>query len=104
GDGLEPDKAYRFAKGEPITAHNGMVANIGRPLDFLVVADHAANMGLMTALAKGNAMIMETDFGKRWYQSLQSPLNYDLPVTDERNTAVKLWGEIGFGPGAVIGG
>ena len=37
-----PDVAYRYAKGFPVVnASNGVRIQIGTPLDFLVVADHA---------------------------------------------------------------
>ena len=41
GDRLGPDEAYRFARGETVTASLGHKAKLRRPLDFLVVADHA---------------------------------------------------------------
>jgi hypothetical protein len=42
---LSPKDAYRFAKGEEITASSGQPVKLSRPLDFLVVADHSDNMG-----------------------------------------------------------
>ena len=47
---LGPDQAYRFAKGETVTSSSGLAAQLQRPLDFLVIADHASNMGLMQSL------------------------------------------------------
>ena len=47
---LGPDRAYKFAKGEAVQAQNGMMVKRRRPLDFLVIADHARNMGTLTAL------------------------------------------------------
>ncbi len=44
---MGPEEAYRFARGEEITAHNGMKAKLTRPLDFLMVADHAEFLGAM---------------------------------------------------------
>lgn len=41
GDSLGPADAYRFARGEPVKADNGMTAQLDTPLDFLVVSDHA---------------------------------------------------------------
>ena len=38
---LGPAEAYRFARGETVTAHNGMKARLDRRLDFLVVSDRA---------------------------------------------------------------
>ncbi|MGX4675957.1 DUF3604 domain-containing protein [SAR92 clade bacterium H246] len=47
---LGPEQAYRFAKGEAVIASNGMWAKLNRPLDFLVIADHASNMGAIQQL------------------------------------------------------
>ena len=51
---LGPDDAYRFARGEQVTANNGMQARLVRPLDFLVVADHSEYMGLIPEIRGGN--------------------------------------------------
>jgi hypothetical protein len=43
-----PDVAYRFAKGEPVLhPYNGNRVQLERPLDFLVVSDHAEFMGVV---------------------------------------------------------
>jgi hypothetical protein len=47
---LTPAEAYRFARGETVTASGGMKAALDRPLDFLVVADHSEYLGLLPAL------------------------------------------------------
>ena len=46
-----PDVAYRWAKGQPVI-HPGYGARVqlDRPLDFLVVADHAENLGVYPAV------------------------------------------------------
>src|SRR5688500_3886000 len=41
GNRISVGEAYRFARGEALTAPNGMRVRLRRPLDFLVVADHA---------------------------------------------------------------
>jgi len=75
---LSPENAYRFAKGGEVAAHNGMIAKLVRPLDFLVITDHAANMGVMTRLAAGDPLLLKTDVGKAWYEKMQvHPLNTD---------------------------
>lgn len=72
---LRPDDAYRLAQGEAVTAHNGMVVGLHRPLDFLVVADHAENLGVMPRLAAGDPELLRTDVGRRWHELMQkSPL------------------------------
>ena len=68
---LTPDDAYRFAKGEPVIAHNGEAVRLSKPLDFLVIADHANNMGVMTALVAKDPLLLATDIGKQWQKKLQ---------------------------------
>ncbi len=67
----DPDTAYRFAKGLSVI-HPGHRARvqIDRPLDFLVVTDHAEGLGAMAELAKGNPMLVKNQYGKRWRQML----------------------------------
>jgi len=64
GNTLGPDEAYRFAKGETVTSSTGVKARLARPLDFLVVADHAENLGLAPLLAVGDPKLLATEFGK----------------------------------------
>ena len=67
GDGntmVGPDEAYRFAKGEEVTASFGVRARLLRPLDFLVVADHAENLGLAPMVAEPNPDLLKTEFGR----------------------------------------
>jgi len=61
---LGPDEAYRFAKGEVVTSSTGLKARLGRPLDFLVVADHAENLGLAPLLMAKDPALLATEFGK----------------------------------------
>ena len=63
-----PEDAYRFAKGETITAHNGMKTRLHRPLDFLVIADHGVNMGVMPRLVVKDPLLLNTTLGKNWYK------------------------------------
>ena len=55
---LGPDDAYRFARGETVTATHGQRARLDRPLDFLVIADHANGLGAMQALVDGNEKLV----------------------------------------------
>ncbi len=67
----DPDTALRFAKGLPVI-HPGHRARvqIDRPLDFLVITDHAEGLGAMAELAAGNPLLVENEFGRRWQQML----------------------------------
>ncbi len=46
GARITPDEAYKFAQGKDVTV-NGVKHNIGRPLDWVAVSDHAEFIGEM---------------------------------------------------------
>ena len=64
------EDAFRFARGEEITTTHGLRAKLSRPLDFLVVSDHAEMYGLMPQLLSGDPEILATEIGRRWYEEL----------------------------------
>ena len=71
GARLGPEEAYRFARGEEITAANGMKVKLSRPLDFIVVADHSDNFGFFPKLFAGDPSFLADPTGKRWYELIQ---------------------------------
>lgn len=50
GGSISAEKAFRFARGEKVMARSGQMAQLHRPLDFLVIADHAEAFGMFTRL------------------------------------------------------
>ena len=53
-----PDVAYRFAKGLPVThPQHGAKVQLDRALDFLAVSDHAENMGVVSAMVRGDPRV-----------------------------------------------
>ena len=71
GARLGPRDAYRFAKGEEITASSGQPVKLSRPLDFLVVADHSDNHGLFPDFLAGKPEILQNPKGRKWYEMIQ---------------------------------
>ena len=71
GARLNPEDAYRFARGEEVTASSGQPAKLSRPLDFLVVADHSDNMGFFPDLFAGNSNLLADPTGRKWYNMIQ---------------------------------
>lgn len=69
---VEQEDAFRFARGEEITTTHGLRAKLGRPLDFVVLSDHAEMYGLMPMLKKGDQSILSQPQGKKWYDELMS--------------------------------
>ena len=72
GARLGLDDAYRFARGEQVMASSGQPAKLGRPLDWLVIADHSDGMGFFSDMAAGEPDIIKYEQGKRWYEGLQA--------------------------------
>jgi len=63
----DPDTSYRWARGLPVVhPYNRARIQIGTPLDFLVVSDHAEFMGVIPALLQGNPLVADTETGKRY--------------------------------------
>lgn len=72
GTKLGLDEAYRFARGETVTSNSGQKAALKRPLDFLVVADHAENLGLAQGLAKPDPELLKSPLGKQLADMLKA--------------------------------
>jgi hypothetical protein len=62
-----PDVAYRFARGEEVVTSTGQAVKLSRPLDFLVVSDHAEGFGAMGEIVKGNPELMRDPTLRRWH-------------------------------------
>jgi len=71
GSRLAPEDAYRFALGEELTSSTGLRVKLGRPLDFLVVADHSDNMGFFPRLYAGDPDMLADPTGRRWYDMVR---------------------------------
>jgi len=67
---LEPADAFRFARGLAIEADNGMTAKLARPLDFLVVCDHAEYLGLLRRLRERDPGLLAQPAAKRWSEMI----------------------------------
>ncbi|MEK9877022.1 MAG: DUF3604 domain-containing protein, partial [Betaproteobacteria bacterium] len=78
GSKLDPDAAYRYAKGEPVRVPyeqlsyqqglerpDGMVIRRSRPLDFMAVTDHSEGMGTLRPLLDQESALSRSDQGKK---------------------------------------
>ena len=84
GNRLGPDSAYRFAKGEEVTSTSGVRARLLRPLDWLVIADHAENLGLAPMIEESNPSLLKSEWGRKVH---------DLVKAGDIATAYGMWGE-----------
>jgi hypothetical protein len=71
GNTLSPEEAYRFVRGEEVTSSTGLRIKLIRPLDFVVVADHAEYFGMSDMMANGDPVIQEDKVTARWYKMRQ---------------------------------
>ena len=72
GNRLDPESAYRFARGEEVVSTSGIPAKLSRPLDFLVVTDHAEGLGVMAQVYEGNPAYMSDPTLARWGQAMKA--------------------------------
>jgi len=92
---ISPDDSYRYAKGYPVL-HPASKARvrINKPLDFLVVSDHAEYMGLMNVIDADPDALAKSEIG-RWlidnhrngkdqqsFVRLGSSLNNNKPIPE----------------------
>ena len=82
--GWGPSDAYRFAKGQEVTASSGQPAKLSRPLDFLVVTDHSDNMGFFPDLLSGKSNIMADPAGRRWHDMIAAGQGADAAIEIKR--------------------
>ena len=66
------EDAFRFARGEEVTTTHGLRAKLRRPLDFMVLTDHAEMYGLMPQLIAGDPEILAQEKGREWHEALTS--------------------------------
>lgn len=65
GNTVGLDGAYRFAKGEKVTSSTGLDARLLRPLDFMVITDHAENIGLAPMILEDNPIVLNHEWGSK---------------------------------------
>jgi hypothetical protein len=89
GATLGPDVAYRVSRGETVTSHLGWQVKLVRPLDFIVLADHAENLGLADFIARSDPLLLANETGKRWHDMVNAGNGYDAFMewlrTDDRD-------------------
>jgi hypothetical protein len=77
GNKLTPEEAYRFALGEVVTTSTGQRARLIRSLDFLVVSDHAENLGLAPMIKESNPELLKSDWGREIHDMVKAGKGYE---------------------------
>ena len=77
GATVGPDEAYRVSRGEAITAYSGLKVKLIRPLDFIVISDHAENLGLADFIRRSDPILLANKTGKKWHDWAKAGKGYD---------------------------
>lgn len=64
GTSLTAEDVYRAARGETVKSNTGQPFRLVRPLDFLVLTDHAEVMGLAPMVREANPVLMSSPRGR----------------------------------------
>ena len=70
GARLGLEEAYRFARDEQVISNTGQPVRPGRPLDWLVIADHSDAMGFIDDLRAGTPDVLAFEEARRWREGL----------------------------------
>ena len=89
GNTLSPDAAYRFAKGEQVTASSTQPVQLVRPLAWLVVADHAESLGVAVLIERSDPAILESEVGRQTHDFYKKGDIYSAFETWGLNVIVK---------------
>jgi Protein of unknown function (DUF3604) len=71
GDRLTPEGAYRFALGEEVVSSTGVPMKLSRPLDFLVISDHAEGLGVIYEVYRCNPAFTSDATLARWGKAMK---------------------------------
>lgn len=72
GTTLDVDVGYRFAQGEKVISNTGQPVQLIRPLDFLVITDHAEFLGLATMIQESNPLLLADSWGSWVHERFNS--------------------------------
>ena len=94
GNASSPTLPYRFARGDVVEAFNGMPVRIRRPLDFLVISDHAYAYGVAASVQTGDPVLRQSEVGRRLYEAYLAQ-ERDDDLVSVRSQVDHVWRDIG---------
>ena len=69
GTSLTAADVYRAARGETVMSNTGQPFRLVRPLDFLVLTDHAEAMGLAPMIRESNPVLLSSKRGREVWEA-----------------------------------
>jgi hypothetical protein len=98
GNTLGPEEAYRFARGEEVISSTGQRVKLSRPLDFLVVADHAEGLGATIEVKKGNPLLLADPTLRHWHDLMASGRGVEAAVEIVKSVGTNTTPKLLFDP------
>jgi hypothetical protein len=77
GASLGPQEAYRASMGEEVTAKSGFKFKLNKPLDFVVIADHAESYGLPDFIQRSDPLVLNDPLGKQLHDLVKSGKGFE---------------------------
>ena len=72
GTSLTAADVFRAARGDTVISNTGQPFRLVRPLDFLVLTDHAEAMGLAPMVREGNPVLLSSSRGREVYEAFKA--------------------------------
>jgi len=72
GTSLDVHDGFRMARGETVISNTGQPVQLIRPLDFLVITDHAELIGLASAIRESSPLLLAEPWGKWIHERFNS--------------------------------
>jgi hypothetical protein len=72
GNILGPEEAFRISRGGEFVSSMGVPGRLSRPFDFVVVTDHAENLGLSPAVAASDPELLANAWGKELHDKVKA--------------------------------
>ena len=96
GTTLDAHDGFRMARGEQVISNTGQPVQLMRPLDFLVITDHAEMMGLAPAIRESSPILLAEPWGQwiheRFNSGPEGRMEAVRDVVDKGTTGVNPFG------------
>lgn len=69
---LDDEAGYRFSRGEEVITSTGQPIKLSRPMDWVVISDHAEAYGGIVMLMSGNPELLADPTLRRWHDMIRA--------------------------------
>ena len=77
GATLGPEGAYQASMGREVTAKSGFKFKLIKPLDFVVISDHAESFGLLDFIERSDPLVLKNPLGKQLHDLIKAGKGFE---------------------------